>query len=183
MGRHDSHFDASTSLSMDWMVAQIRPGQTDRAITNLRRQSFDVFCPMERRPTGGSIPKRSKPVSPLFPGYIFVKSRVDASPWQKINSTYGVSRLLMSPDGTPSNVRSDIMNGIIMSTDEDGVLLEADHLVAQTDVDSLLGRDEVAQGLLELRLVEEEQVGPAVGAAHVQRRARNFSYSSQGLFD
>ena len=139
MGRHDSHFDASTSLSMDWMVAQIRPGQTDRAITNLRRQSFDVFCPMERRPTGGSIPKRSKPVSPLFPGYVFVKSRIDASPWQKINSTYGVSRLLMSPDGTPSNVRSDIMNGIIMSTDEDGVLLPPDTLDAGTSVRIMSG--------------------------------------------
>ena len=42
---------------------------------------------------------------PLFPGYMFVGIKPDGAPWQKINSTLGVSRLIATVETIDSNRR------------------------------------------------------------------------------
>jgi len=74
----------------DWYAVQCRPGQHERAIENLRRQSFEVFAPHEltsvRRGSGWVARK-----SLYFPGYLFVEA--SACP-KKVSSTRGVARIL-----------------------------------------------------------------------------------------
>jgi transcription antitermination factor NusG len=72
-------------------VAQTYSSQEKRAVENLLRQGFDAFCPLEGRASKTS-PLLSVEV-PLFPCYVFVGLALD-QPWQSINSTYGVIRLL-----------------------------------------------------------------------------------------
>jgi len=59
--------------SGDWYAVQCRPSQPERAIENLRRQSFEVFAPHQvttvRRGSGWVTRK-----SLYFPGYLFLEA-------------------------------------------------------------------------------------------------------------
>jgi transcriptional antiterminator RfaH len=90
-----------------WSAVQVRCGQEDRAVDNLKRQEFVALFPffMERPPKGGPVAK------PLFPGYVFVELLV-GQPWAAINSTYGVIRLLASRFGTPHRLPEEFVTSL-----------------------------------------------------------------------
>lgn len=76
---------------MSWACAMVYVGQERLAVRNLERQEFQIFCPyfmMRRR--GQSVPV----FNALFPGYLFIQIDPQTSPWRKINSTWGIVRLL-----------------------------------------------------------------------------------------
>lgn len=74
-----------------WAICQTYGAQERKALVNLERQGFEAFCPLFSRPSKSNI--RVNVESPLFPCYLFVK--IDPlSPWQSINYTLGVIRLL-----------------------------------------------------------------------------------------
>jgi transcription antitermination factor NusG len=78
-----------------WGVAQLRPqpNAVALAIRNLERQSFETFYPTFslRRVRRNKL---QTVATPVFAGYIFVNIG-DHQRWAAINSTYGVSRLLV----------------------------------------------------------------------------------------
>ena len=81
------------SLKKVWLVAQIKPNSHDLASRNLERQGFEAFMPK----MSVAIIKDNKFISKdvlVFPGYGFVGIDSQSSNWTKINSTYGVSKLL-----------------------------------------------------------------------------------------
>lgn len=86
---------------------QCRQGQHERAIENLRRQSFEVFAPHQltsvRRGSGWVARK-----SLYFPGYLFVEA--SACP-KKIGSTRGVARMLRGTGSStvPGNIIAELM--------------------------------------------------------------------------
>ena len=102
-----------------WHIVQLKPGGATLAERNLGRQGFGVFFPRRdvTRQSGGRLVSRSEA---LFPGYGFVAIGSNA-PWRAINSTYGVARLLMTPDRTPAKVPNDFMK-ILQSRCNQGVL-------------------------------------------------------------
>ena len=99
------------SASKVWLLAQAKPGMMARAQRNLENQGFRVFVPQirETRRVGSRFKDR---VGPLFPGYIFVQVDIDVSPWRKINSTFGVSRLVSFAKDRPAVVPSELITDL-----------------------------------------------------------------------
>lgn len=108
-------------LGQNWFLAQLRPNCSNLAERNLKRQGFEVFFPVE------SVTVRRKGQfvdvhKPLFPGYMFVSSGEFWSQWHKINSTYGVARLVSFGSG-PAQVPSELVANLQQRCDASGVLL------------------------------------------------------------
>jgi len=81
------------SLVKKWLVARIKSNSYDLAFRNLERQGFEIFIPKVKT----TIKKENKFINKealLFPGYGFVGIDLQDPYWTKINSTYGVSKLL-----------------------------------------------------------------------------------------
>ena len=95
------------SLNKKWFIAQIKPNSYNSAIQNLKRQGFETFLPKME------ITKRHKNqflVNSVyvFPGYIFVFFDPHIITWTKINSTYGVSKILAF-NKRPSEISPDLI--------------------------------------------------------------------------
>jgi transcriptional antiterminator RfaH len=109
------------SPSDAWFVVQLKPNCAAIAERNLSRQGFVLFSPFEllsvRR--GQQFKQVEKP---LFPGYVFVSLADGSTPWQSINATYGVSRLV-SFSSVPTPMPSDLMASLMLSCDATGKLL------------------------------------------------------------
>ena len=90
-----------------WLVAQIKPKSHDLAFRNLERQGFETFMPKIKVTKKIENKFINKEVF-VFPGYAFIGVDLQGSYWTKINSTYGVSKLL-SFNNKPSEVPLDFM--------------------------------------------------------------------------
>ena len=80
-------------MSEEWFILQLKPNSHQKAKKNLSQQGFKTFSPLHEI----SSPKASRFITktkPLFPGYMFISFDKEESKWHKINSTYGVSRLI-----------------------------------------------------------------------------------------
>lgn len=90
-----------------WMVAQIKHHSYDLATRNLERQGFETFFPKIKT----TIKKEKKFINKytaVFPGYMFVGVDNKNSNWAKINSTYGVVKVLFFNEKT-SLISNDII--------------------------------------------------------------------------
>jgi transcriptional antiterminator RfaH len=94
-------------FSKKWLVAQIKPNVHDLAFRNLERQGFETFMPKIKVTKKKENKFINKEVL-LFPGYAFIGVDLKKSDWTKINSTYGVSKLLRFND-KPSEVPLDLV--------------------------------------------------------------------------
>ena len=89
-----------------WFVAQVKPNSYDLANRNLERQGFETFLPKMSVTNRNNNKFVAKEVY-VFPGYIFVSFDTKLATWNRINSTYGVSRLISfnkKPAEIPSNL-------------------------------------------------------------------------------
>ena len=94
-------------LDKRWCIAQIKPNSYNSAIQNLERQGFETFLPkmeITQRQENKFIFKNVY----VFPGYMFVCFDPQIINWPKINSTYGVSKVLAS-NKKPSEISSDLI--------------------------------------------------------------------------
>jgi transcriptional antiterminator RfaH len=82
--------DSALSGCVDpWVVVRTRPHAEQTALENLKRQTFETYCPMLRKRR--SHARRVEIVlRPLFPGYLFARCGKQARQWRPILSTYGV---------------------------------------------------------------------------------------------
>ena len=80
-------------MSKEWFILQFKSNSHHLAAKNLNRQGFETFLPLHET-TSQRLSRFINTSKPLFPGYMFVKFDVADSKWHKINSTYGVSRLI-----------------------------------------------------------------------------------------
>jgi len=90
-----------------WFIVQIRPNSYDLALRNLERQGLETFFPKMK----ATIKKENKFIYkdlPVFPGYAFIRFDLQNFNWTKINSTYGVSKIL-SFNNKPSEVPFDLI--------------------------------------------------------------------------
>lgn len=100
-----------------WYLAQIKPNNLERALTNLSRQGFETFVPRQKT-------KRK----PLFPGYIFVRFDPDATQWRAIGNTYGVARLVALRENRPDQVPDVVINTLFARCDDAGFVLPPNNL-------------------------------------------------------
>ena len=97
----------SQSLNKRWYIAQIKPNSYNSAIQNLERQGFETFLPkmeITQRQQNKFFVKNVY----VFPGYMFVCFDPNIITWVKINSTYGVSKILAF-NKKPSEISSDLI--------------------------------------------------------------------------
>ena len=95
------------SSEKKWFIAQIKPNSYNSAIQNLERQGFEIFLPkmnITLRQKNKFIIKNVY----VFPGYMFVCFDPHIISWTKINSTYGVSKILAF-NKKPSVISSDLI--------------------------------------------------------------------------
>ena len=80
-------------MSKEWFILQFKSNSHHLARKNLNRQGFETFLPLHDT-TSRKLSRFINTSKPLFPGYMFIKFDRAGSEWHKINSTYGVSRLI-----------------------------------------------------------------------------------------
>lgn len=80
-----------------WIAVCTQPHREMLAIDNLKRQGYEVYCPMTARERRHA--RRVDTVKrPLFPGYIFVSLDGLLQSARSIDSTYGVRSLVKFGD-------------------------------------------------------------------------------------
>jgi len=80
-------------MSNEWFILQFKANSHHQATRNLNRQGFETFLPLNDT-TSRKASRFINTTQPLFPGYMFISFDKAKSGWHKINSTYGVSRLI-----------------------------------------------------------------------------------------
>lgn len=93
--------------NIKWFVVQIKPNSYELAKRNLERQGFETFTP-KMKVTNKMNNKFITKETFVFPGYIFVSFNPFLSTWQKINNTYGVSKVL-SFNKKPGEISTDLI--------------------------------------------------------------------------
>ena len=98
---------------------------------------YETFLPLQDLTSkrGSKFISRTEP---LFPGYIFVSIELENASWHKINSTRGVSRLI-SQDGVPRKVPTEVVSGLMSRCDGVGKLLPPTALKRGDSVEILSG--------------------------------------------
>jgi len=104
-----------------WFLAQLKPNSAQLANKNLMRQGYRTFLPLETT-TRQRSGKFVTALRPIFPGYIFVAFDVAEGAWRSVNSTYGVTRLVIFGK-KPASVPSDLVAQLFQRCDVSGKLL------------------------------------------------------------
>ena len=82
--------------NFSWLLVYTKAKQEKRAKVNLENQGIETFLPM----VAYQKISKSKSISlePMFPGYLFITINAETDNWAHINSTKGVSHLVMFGD-------------------------------------------------------------------------------------
>jgi transcription elongation factor/antiterminator RfaH len=103
-----------------WFAVNTLPFGEARAQGNLENQGFRTFTP-KRLKTVRRARRISTLAAPFFPRYLFVVLDPGRDPWRKVNSSFGVARLVMRGD-SPQPVPRGVVEALIASADRSGVL-------------------------------------------------------------
>ena len=115
-----------------WYLVQVKKNAYKLAEVNLCRQGFSCFQPLLKVTTrNGAVFKEV--AKPLFPGYLFVAFDPVCAPWQKINNSLGVARLLMQ-DGVPQALPNGVVEDLAARLDSTGQLVRSGDIHKGDDV-------------------------------------------------
>ncbi len=128
----------AVSEKAKWYVAQIKPNGFDRAVSNLTRQGFQTFMPMQKK-TVRHARQLKNVLRPVFPGYLFIQFGADCADWRKINSTFGVARLISFEQSVPAAVPEGLMAGLQARCDAKQCLESLDNLKVGERVEMVAG--------------------------------------------
>lgn len=103
-----------------WFLAQLKPNCAKIAERNLDRQGFETFLPIEDQ-TRQRNSRFVTTTSPVFPGYIFVALDAAQGLWRKVNSTYGITKLV-SFGAEPARVPTSLVTALQDRCDTSGKL-------------------------------------------------------------
>ncbi len=129
MTHKKTEIEASDKIpeSARWYVVQVKPNDVTRALTNLERQGFETFMPM-RLKTIRHARQMKNVLKPIFLNYLFVRFAAESASWRKINSTFGVLRLISFGKNLPTPVPVDLMAGLRARCDDAQILQPLDDL-------------------------------------------------------
>jgi transcriptional antiterminator RfaH len=115
-----------------WFLVQFKPNSHNVADRNLKRQGFQIFLPLQEV-TRRQDTRFVSELRPLFPGYMFIRLDPERSPWRKVNSTYGVTRIVSFRD-VPAPVPDGLVAALLDRCDETGHVLAEGGLAPGTEV-------------------------------------------------
>jgi transcription elongation factor/antiterminator RfaH len=119
-----SEYNASELLVLRegerWYAVHTLPYAEKKAEARLADQQFRIFLP-KRQKTIRHARKLSTVVAPFFPRYLFVILDLQRQRWRSVNSTIGVSSLVMGGE-RPIAVPYGIVESMLAGTDADGQL-------------------------------------------------------------
>ena len=127
-----------TNHRRDWFLVQVKPNSHGLAYRNLKRQRISTFLPIHAI-TSRRGNRFVSELRPLFPGYLFVELEVQSPVWRKINSTYGVNRVVSFAGGMPAIVPKSFMDALLRRCDEDGRVLSSDQMLTGDRVEVVDG--------------------------------------------
>ena len=115
--------EAGDSRGIDmvrWYAVRTQPAQEKRAECQLQQQGYVTFLPLLKKSVRHARKLRQVRAA-LFPGYLFVQLDLDRDRWRSVNSTYGVSGLIMGAD-QPMPVPVGVVESFIDLTQADGLV-------------------------------------------------------------
>ncbi len=124
-------------MSKEWFILQFKSNSHHLAAKNLTRQGFETFLPLHDA-TSRRLSRFINTSKPLFPGYMFIKFDRAESEWHKINSTYGVSRLITF-NSILKSIPTTFVDSLMMRYDLSGKLLPIQKLKKGDHVTVLKG--------------------------------------------
>jgi transcriptional antiterminator RfaH len=100
-----------------WYVVQTQVNAELKAARHLLRQGFEIYLPryLKRRSHARKI---EKVPAPLFPRYMFVQIDMATQRWRSIQSTFGVSHLVLQ-GSDPARVAPEVI-GSLKAREDDG---------------------------------------------------------------
>ena len=101
-----------------WYAVYAQPHWEWIAQVRLRAQNFLTFLPLHSK-TVNHARKRQTVLAPLFPRYLFIVLDLKRDRWRTINSTRGVTSLVMHI-GLPAPVRRGVVETLLDSSTSDG---------------------------------------------------------------
>lgn len=167
-------------MSEEWFILQFKPNAHLMAKRNLNRQGFKTFLPIHST-TSRKKTQFTNTSRPLFPGYMFVEFDRANTKWHKINSTYGVSRLVTF-NSTLKSIPNIVINSLKKRCDPSGKLLPVKKLKTGDQVTILKGP--FANFIATVETHETDQriwilMDLMGGNARVQTPTKNLQLSSQ----
>jgi transcriptional antiterminator RfaH len=103
-----------------WFAVRTQPNREHRAKHQLDRQQFRTFLPLIEKSVSHARKVRQVR-SALFPGYLFVELDLSRDQWRCINSTYGVSCLVMAGE-RPVSIPAGVIELIIEMSGSTGLV-------------------------------------------------------------
>lgn len=106
-----------------WFVVQTKLNAEANAARNLVRQGFEIYLPryLKRRSHARKI---EKVAAPLFPRYLFVRIDLATQSWRSIQSTFGVSNLVLN-GSDPARVQQNVL-GLLKAREDEGGFVKLD---------------------------------------------------------
>jgi len=120
-----------------WFAVNTQPFAEARAHRNLTNQGFRTFMPRRRKMVRHAR-KLSAVEAPLFPRYLFIAFDPRRDQWRKVNSTFGVSHLVMLGEA-PHPVPEGVIEALIAITMDGGIVDLAKRLQAGSPVRVMAG--------------------------------------------
>jgi transcriptional antiterminator RfaH len=120
-----------------WFVVRTQVHQEHRSYHQLCNQGFEVFLPLIERSVRHARKIRSVR-APLFPGYLFIQLDLSRDQWRCVNSTFGVSSLIMAGE-QPRPVPKGVVERFIDLTQANGLVDFAPGLKAGACVEMVTG--------------------------------------------
>jgi len=101
-----------------WYVVQTQVNAEAKAARNLLRQGFEIYLPhyLKRRSHARKVEKIA---APLFPRYMFVRIDLATQRWRPVQSTYGVSHLVLN-GSDPAPVAGQVIDALKAREDASG---------------------------------------------------------------
>ncbi|MDA9369389.1 transcriptional activator RfaH [Amylibacter sp.] len=124
-------------MSKEWFILQFKSNSHQKAATNLNRQGFETFLPLQNI-TSRKASRFVTDTKPLFPGYMFISFDKSELKWGKINHTYGVSRLVTF-NSTLKSIPSTFIDNLMKRYDLSGNLLPIEKMKKGDKVNILDG--------------------------------------------
>ena len=107
--------------NITWCVVHTQPLKEVIAQKNLLDQGYSVYMPKFKK-TVCRARKVEEKLVPLFPRYIFLGMDLSSARWRSVNSTRGVSYLLMSNNLNPAKVPTQIIDDLQAREIGDGIV-------------------------------------------------------------
>ena len=124
-------------MSKEWFILQFKANSHHQAVKNLNRQGFETFLPLHNS-TSRKASRFINTSKPLFPGYMFIRFDKAEPEWNKINNTYGVSRLVTF-NSTLRSIPTTFIENLMKRYDLSGKLLPVKNLKKGDQVKVLNG--------------------------------------------